>query len=271
MPRTEQYDPTQATTEYFKHLRSMAIDRIAAERPQTVDSIEGVLNKIVALAEHFETQKQEIKDDSRLTPEGKVDAKEKLARESLAKIGKFEEEHVRGMQARVAQVESRMAGAITPKPPTDPAERLAYEMRKAEIVRQLAGLDPMEIEVIYGGASDPMIIDAIESAPPQVYRPEKQPGEVRQLPELRPLIDPEKRSAIHMARGKAHDPETAAELEWASYLEQMYRSQASGLKEAILEDVPGARADDNIADLVEASKLGGGDGNPYLGGDGGRE
>ena len=109
--------------------------------------------------------------------------------------------------------------------------------RYQKIRSDLRRLTPEERFIVYSQAADPLVIDAIESAPPTIRRAGKNgPKGVR----LQPFIDSESRAATALERARAENPEKAEELESLRDLEQIYEMSLNGVRAGILEELPAA-------------------------------
>ena len=121
----------------------------------------------------------------------------------LAALVEFEKATVEGVRAHAGSVEVEIGKEVEIRRPSDPADRLAYEMRMQEIRSDLRRLTAEERFIVYSQAADPLVIDAIESAPPTISRVGKNgPKGVR----LQPFIDPESRAATALEPQRSEVP-----------------------------------------------------------------
>ncbi len=179
-----------------------------------------------ALAERLE----EISNDADLSADGKKRRAGDAQRDALQEVTIFKANSVEVFRSRAAQLEEDILKAATFRPPTDPAERMAYEMRAAELRGQLRERDPLEVWALYLSADSPEVRHIIESSHPVVR-------EVDGKATLAPLVDPEQLEASREERAIAAAPaEQAQELEALRYCADAYDGAANILRAAILEE-----------------------------------
>jgi hypothetical protein len=112
--------------------------------------------------------------------------------------------------------------------PSDPAERVAYELKLGEIRAELRPLDPIKRAAVYQAAEDPLVLDAIEGAPPSLVQ-----SDAGILPVMRPFVEPGRVAARRLERVRALDPSGAAELDELRSLADLYRMLGNGLRSEI--------------------------------------
>ncbi|MBI3932393.1 MAG: hypothetical protein HY317_03180 [Acidobacteria bacterium] len=205
-------------------------------RPQWAQDVEEKLRALLTIAQSFDQGFTEISDNPDLTPQGQHKGLLSLVTKTLGLVTRWIEAAILPLDNRIkglADVVLRR-GAIAR--PTDPAERIAYELRLAEIRASARALPPTERLAAYLATSDPMVIDAFESAPPIV----ESFGGKRPFvaPEFRPLVDPDRKLTMVLERARTSDPATAEELELMRELRHLYAITVTGLRKQVLAAVP---------------------------------
>jgi hypothetical protein len=145
---------------------------------------------------------------------------------------------------RLKSLWSTALGIAALKPPTDPAERLAFELRQREIRDELRPLDPLQRLLIYFSTNDPEVLAAIETAPPTLT---SDPRDPREVPKLAPFIDPERVRTAMLERVRASDPELAAEMQALAVLHDVYQSAVDTVISEILREFPALAKDPLVA------------------------
>jgi hypothetical protein len=119
------------------------------------------------------------------------------------------------------------------------AERLAYEIRLAEIRAELKSLPP---EARFDQAirtNDPMVLDAILSAPPTLTTAQARPGE-KAFPTLTPFIAAKQREEALLMRARVLDAAGAAEVDDLGALLDTYERAVGFVRATLLEGTPKA-------------------------------
>ena len=155
----------------------------------------------------------------------------------LKKVADFERVNVNRNRERAKHTEDTLFEKVEIQRPTDLAERLAYEFRLREIRDDLRTVDPLERDAIYASSTDPMIIDAVETAPPVLVKAAD--GFRRFVPS----VDQERVAAVKIARAHAIDPENAKLLEALRAIRQMYKSVIESVRNVVFENSPASRPD----------------------------
>lgn len=192
------------------------------------------LNQILDTADTFNAHLAAVGDDTALSPEGRVQEGRKVAAAALARLAAVDVA-VKTLAERSATLEATLLKRVTPPPPKDPAERLAYEMRLQEIRDQLRELPAVERLNAYRTTDDPMMLAAIETAPMTLS--ETRPDGSRRL---EPFIDAEQMAAARFERAERADPATATTLREVRGLAEVYSHAVNGVRKEILDEVPGA-------------------------------
>jgi len=225
----------------------LSVGNIEQRRPEWAPGARNNLAALQELADGFNREAATIRGDQDLTQSGRFKRTETVARGALAKLAAFEAANVQPLRERVAGLEGSVLKRAVPVRPADAGERLAYELRLVEIRAELRALDPLARAIVYLGTTAPMVIDAIETAPPSLVLPTT-PGA---LPSLAPFVDPERVAAAQLARVREANPDAARELEDLQMLADTYAAAAATMRTEILTEVPGAR--DTSMKLAEAA------------------
>ena len=195
------------------------------ERVDELSAVVELLNRAAAAAAA----------DRNLSADGAASVKAKAAADAIAAIDRWVMPAAQldgRVQAGTAALLAKTAGV----PPTDPAERLAFEMRAREIRDEWRRLDPLQRDALYRGTDDAATIDALESAPPVLVH-----SATDAVPMLRPFVSPELVAARRLERARAADPARATELENIGNLADAIRAIGGQLREEILAEYPAAR------------------------------
>jgi hypothetical protein len=221
-------------------LRLALAGLVSSVRDEWRADVRARLEELATVGAAFETMRAGIAKDPELTPLGREKATAKAARDAFQQLAAWESANTGRLTDRIAPTEQLVLKRSEVKRPTDPAERIAYELRLGEVRAELRGLDPMQREAIYLSTSDPLIADAIETAPPILSR-----GPNGGLPQLVPFVSPERITSQAIARARAAAPEAVvAELEELVGLRSIYAGQLAAIRREIAELAPGSAADD---------------------------
>jgi hypothetical protein len=203
--------------------------RVLSE-PKLANGAEEHLTAIAAVSAAFDRDLDACLDNVLLSPQGKADGAEKLAREANAKLDAFESSRIGALDRQIASVVASL-NAVTAKP-LDGNDRVIAEIRAESIRSQFRGLDVLEVVALYVGADDDARL-ALESAPMVVRR--VRPGG---MSTLEPLVPVEHVTRAQIARAEAKSPEQAATLRDCEKLVSVYRGAVETARRAIAEVVP---------------------------------
>lgn len=197
------------------------------ERAAALLEIATDLNRVMDAAE----------SDTHLTGDGRNAAGEKAATVALSAIEKWDAPVVTLFERVKTGTEAmlRKAGSGYGRP-SDPAERVAYELKLGEIRAELRPLDPIKRAAVYQATEDPLVLAAIEGAPPSLVQ-----SDAGTWPAMRPFVEPDRVAARRLERGRALDPSGAAELDELGGIAELYRMLGNGLREEILAAFPAVR------------------------------
>jgi hypothetical protein len=185
-------------------------------------------------------------DDADLSESGRRRAMAETAVPLLSEIAQFEKQTAGVYAASFQTMSGLILKGAAHERPTDPAERVAYELRQREIRDSVRALDPLERTNAYLGETDPEVLDAFESAPPSPVRVDRGGVAV-----LRPFIDPDLKNMAVAARARKLDPDLAAKMDVADRLRGYFSSLVDEARRSVQEAAPGVVRDD-LAETVRA-------------------
>ncbi|MGE0363255.1 MAG: hypothetical protein AB7H93_13345 [Vicinamibacterales bacterium] len=216
----------------------LALPRYLDNQPQHLRAgAAETLAVVLAAADEFNAQLAAVTANPDLSPQGRTNGRRRVAADALAKLLAVETTTIKNLADRAATLERGLLGRATVAPPTDPAERIAFELRLQEIRGQLRQLPPTERLSVYLTTADPMTLAAIDTAPMTASEPRRD-GTRR----LEPFIDPEARTAAALARGAHDDPASAKTLAEVRSLREAYALAVGSVRKEILDEAPGATA-----------------------------
>jgi hypothetical protein len=199
--------------------------------PSFLAGAESDLNRVLTIAEIFDTAVGAAEGDAGLSPKGKSDASAKAARIAFAALDAFTSTTIGGLDARSAGV---AAAAMKEKPePTDVGDRIVAAIRAAEIRKMFREYDDLERTSAYRSTDDDETRDALENSPPILVR--VRPGD---MPTLQPMIDPVCVQEQALGRAEAKDPAAAALLRDLALLARTYRTVVASARTSIAEVAP---------------------------------
>jgi hypothetical protein len=205
---------------------------------------EGLAIKYAAFRKYAATVNAKIAKvlaDATLSAEGKALALKAIGTEADADLGKLEAATWGVLDGRVRDGEAALLAKVQIKAPSDPAERIAYEMRNARIVDKWERFDTLTRDAAYKAENDPTILDALESASKVLV----QIG--GGMPRSQPLISAEVVQARRLERARAADPVAVAEIAELRTMADTYRSISALLRNEIRTAIPEARISEPMA------------------------
>jgi hypothetical protein len=181
----------------------------------------------------FNTLHAAAQSDTSLSPDGRRAKSAKVAADAFGALAAVETSTVKVLAGRAKALEDSLLARMTPVPPRDQADRLAYELRLIEVRDQLRVLSAAERANVYRTSSDPITLAAIDTAPPTLSqaRPD---GSKR----LEPFIDAAERTAAILARAERSDPATTKQLRELQQLGEVYRLAINGVRKEIADETP---------------------------------
>lgn len=194
----------------------------------------------LAIAQAFDRAVEQAGADETLSAQGRQAAIAQAGRAAVVALDGWRAAQVAPLAGRREGLERGLLQAQGP--PTDPTARLTLELQRQEIRGTLRGLDALEREALYASTQDPAILDALESAPPAVFR--AAPDAPAQL---MPFVSEARIAARRLARAAEADPATASELRDVEVIERLYTSAAATVRTALVSVVPDLRADPDDA------------------------
>ena len=165
------------------------------------------ITDLEALAAKHDARAAEIATDRGLTEEGRTLAYRRLNGETRKAASKLRDQSAGSYERRLQQERAAILAAVTPKPPTDPQERMRREAETARLVRDLerVNAEPFEIRLRYSSFA-PGVRDQLAAAPPVAVRAPSVNGVPGALM-YEPLIPAELREADLLSRAQAKNPQ----------------------------------------------------------------
>jgi hypothetical protein len=225
------------------------IPALQGDYPDMVEPVKNGLAKLREEARAYASEVASIDRDPNLTEQGKAAAWQAAAHRFLSdKLAKWESETVEPYRqtARLASESIDKAGAF--EVPTDPAERVAYEMRGREIRDLARQQDPLAVDIAYLDSTDPLFIHALENGPGRFVRL----GDRNAVPVYRPLVDPTRKAVATLERARKANPTLAATLEKVQHVEGVYSSVLAAVRTSVVSQVPVAMGDPIAAQAAGA-------------------
>jgi hypothetical protein len=181
------------------------------------------LNKMSDVAIGFNDGVAASFEDRRLTPEGQAVNAAKATTAALAALDAFDVD-IQKFTDRAMNVEkalrTKVASAVPKNVPTETLREVRDELRQ---------LPPPERLNIYRTTSDPIVLAAIETAPPSLG--DKRADGTRRLESF---VDPTELAAAQMERAEAADPAGATMHELRG-LAEVYRLAANSVRREIMD------------------------------------
>jgi hypothetical protein len=226
------------------HLQDLQRRRngVASLNLDEASAVELNLTHLLSIAESYDRDVAGIRGDPDLTDHGKRKAIEKVGRSTLQKISDFEQSNVTKPRERAATLGAQFLGKAEIKRPTDMGQFMVYLAQMQSLWARFSEADPLEVDLIALTSTDPLVLDALQTAPPVLRRPDKHSPLT-----LMPIVNPERIAAATLERARVKDPEGAAQLEKIERTTNCYAGSIGGVKAAIIEQV-GTLADDPVAE-----------------------
>jgi hypothetical protein len=208
--------------------------------PSLADSVDTATAYLIKLGKDYETERDAAMADPTLSEMGKRSKAATVALRLVANLDQFRAQHVGNVRNQIEQIETTTLKRTPLRPPSDPAERLAFEMRAREIRDSLRGCSQIERTVAYLSTSDPVVAYALETAPPAVVRHSDAPGS---MATLEPFVDPAKVSDAQFTRAAKANPDVAAQADALREIAEAFESDIASMRNVIRADAPEALAD----------------------------
>lgn len=196
---------------------------------EAAKSVEAHLGMLRNVADKFEADASATATSEDLTSQGKARAGQRLKAEALSTLDQIGA----GVTQRRTAANNLTRQALeiaTPKRPTDPAERLAYEL-KAREVRDLVRDLPKEVRTaIHAMADDPEVQDALMTG----FTLAK--AGPHAIPRIERLVDPEAHAATLRERVRAKNPEHAKNVDRAADLADYLEQTLTMTRESIVRE-----------------------------------
>jgi hypothetical protein len=197
----------------------------------------GIENKLFVLL-------AELRDDaraweaSRRDPDrsdiGRRKETERISNAALQRLTMFETAHVAAIKDQAQFVQAAIFKKTHPVKPQNLSDEV-WEMRQREVRDDLRRLDASERDAVLGALSDPsldpVVVAAIQSAPPALVTMEK-----NSRPVLRSFVTPDKLAAARVERARALAPQEVKELDALNAVVEMYGTTLGMVRSAIVEE-----------------------------------
>jgi hypothetical protein len=182
------------------------------------------LNKMFDVAIGFNDGVAAAFEDRRLTPEGQAVNAAKATAAAFAALDAFDVD-IQKFTDRAMNVEKALRAKVASAVRKDvPTETLRY------VWDELRQLPPAERLNIYRTTSDPIVLAAIETAPPSLG--DKRADGTRRLESF---VDPTELAAAQMERAEAMDPAGATTMHELRGLAEVYRLAANSVRREIMD------------------------------------
>jgi hypothetical protein len=205
-----------------------------------LDDLQVVLETLRAFDDTVET----IENDSRLTAVGRAEQTQAAMRPAAAALDAFEQKTIGAFDKRIAGVRAQIMKAIQPEPPTDPAILAMRDARRAEIWREAADLDSVQLTGLYVDATDEERA-ALEALPRRIVIPAD-----GGLPRWMNRLDASLIDSTVSAKAAQASPDLAAELQDLDAIRSAYANVVATARQALREVVPSLSVNDPIAAMA---------------------
>lgn len=204
--------------------------RVSTVREEFRASMEAALDEmVVRVPNAFDSEWEAIQRNQELSVEGRSAAQRRSAGTALDRLAAFQEKTEGVLRSRIATMAGKLA-SVDFQRPTDAGERIAYEIRLGEIRDEVRSRTALERSSIYLRATDPLVLDAMESAPPVLENDGRT---------FLPFVDPERVRARRDQRARAANPELAKEMSDLEDLANAYAALIDSVRRSIEEKVEG--------------------------------
>lgn len=202
--------------------------------PSIADGFEEKVTTLRSIAEAYDKRTAAADGSASLSETGRAKERAAAREDARPALAAFVDSTAGVLDKRREDALAALVARVAVKPPSDPAERIAFESWAS---RFLESLQPplatrAERNHVLENAKDPRVIAAIENAGPVSER--AAPGA---LPAVVPFVDPQVVAAARMARAKAAaSPEAMTEMEAWEHLAGAYRALTGFVVSAMEED-----------------------------------
>ena len=194
------------------------------------------------IADKFGTQLLNIKEDTRLTGEGKRDSRTAAGRSALDELGKWRDPILAGLDRHEESLLGKLRQTVT-LPPADAGERMERALIRSEIRAQARGLDAQQREILYR-VGDRVVRDALDETPFIVT--------TEGMPRIENFITPEIRADVILDEAQSRMPEEADLLDDVRNQREIAEIIGNHIEKAIHADAPGS-APDALSDALKVS------------------
>lgn len=183
-----------------------------------------VLNKVLNIAEDWNTTVAMVFEDMTLTSQGQAFHAAKATKAALAALEAIEPE-TKKLMDRATSVEKALRAKVATVLPKAVDPDILREVRDG--LRQLPRAERLNL---YRTTTDPLLLAAIESAPPTLGDP-RADGSRR----VEPFVDPEEFAAAQMERAEALDPAAATTMHELRQLAEVFRLSVNSVRRDIAD------------------------------------
>jgi len=235
----------------LKMSKPLLLERIRKAAPAREADADRKLTDLLGISTACKTALDQNKVDPNLSAQGRRNAAEPIARRALQQLADWEAANPDKISDQIRTLWERVLGIAAIKPPTDVAERIAYELRAREVRDQVRKLDSTTRLLLYFSATDPEVIAAFEDAPLTLDHERRD-----EPPKLVPFIDPDRVRTSMIERARAADPEAAAEMKALAVVRDAFDGAVKTAQNEILAEFPSLAHDPLVAQAAGITPTG---------------
>ena len=183
------------------------------------------------VADSLEQRVAEIEGDSRLTGDGKLDAKTTAGGDALRELKKWHEPIMDGLAKHEEALVTEIRAKTVRLPPADADTRLERALLRAELRSQVRGLNPLRRELLYRTGNQ-AIRDAMDES---VFVTVS-----NDVPRVESFVSPEVRDEVALGVAETEMPEQADMLSDIRSQREVLQHVASAIEVGITQVAPGA-------------------------------
>ena len=183
------------------------------------------------VADVLERRLAEIADDSRLTADGKLDAKTKAGEDAVRELKKWREPIMAGLDKHENALVTEIRAKTVRLPPADAGERMERALLRQELRAQVRGLDQIGRDLLYRTGNQ-TVRDAMDESPLIVVD--------NGLARVESFISPELRDEVALQAAETEMPEQADTLHDLRSQREVMQHVASAIEVGIKQVAPDA-------------------------------